>query len=95
MLYQLAVYALSQGVGGGGATILYPTVGSGETQQARIEIQDPLHGHGRAHVVLRPVNLFRLERLIAGSDPNWANEGLERDAHHLAFGGSDTGVAMF
>jgi hypothetical protein len=41
------------------------------------------------------VNLLRLERLIGGSDPNKINEELERYAHNLAFGGSDTGVAMF
>jgi len=34
MLYQLAVYPLSQGVGGGDATILYPTVARGGTQEA-------------------------------------------------------------
>lgn len=92
MLYQLAVYALSQGVGRG-ATILYPTVAEDGAREARIEIRDPLYGHGQAQVTLRPVNLLRLEQLISSAKSFQAAEDLSRYAHHLAFGTEDGDVA--
>ena len=83
MLYQLAVYALIGGPGAGGrAAILYPTTASG-AEEAEIEVRDPVGGGGRALVVLRPVDLYKLNDLISGG-----GGGRERGAYarRLAFG---------
>lgn len=56
-LYQLSMYALSQGPGGR-STILYPTMADGAREQ-RISISHPSGGE-RAQVVLRPVHVGRL-----------------------------------
>ena len=85
MLYQLAVYARGQGFGGA-ATILYPTTGEGNVQEARIEIRDTLYGHSRAQVILRPVNLLYLEQLVSGANAPATSKELGRYARELAFG---------
>jgi len=66
MLYQLALYALSQH-GQPVATILFPSVGP-EAREARIEVRDPVSGGTRATVVLRPVDLSELDRLVQVED---------------------------
>ena len=62
MLYQLAVYALSQGRNGK-AVILYPTTEDSPKPQI-IAIQDPLVGEQKAQIILRPVNLSCLSSLL-------------------------------
>ena len=88
MLYQLAVYALSQPEKVN-TTILYPTM-QAEAKEARIVLRDPLYGTGRAHVVLRPVNLLQMEEIINNSQ-NKGHLEIERTrssfARQLVFSG--------
>ncbi len=65
MLYQLVIYALSQATCNS-ATILYPSVQS-DGRDAKIEVRIPTYDKGHAYVVLRPVNLLKLEELIVNS----------------------------
>lgn len=82
MLYQLAIYALSDETGKS-ATILYPTENS-DAKEARIRIQDPVRGHEQAQVVLRPFNLNKFEELISDSSKSREKRAY---AQWLAFGG--------
>ena len=67
ILYQLAIYGLSQGVGAT-ASILHPVEAEGAREQ-RIEITDPVSGQGRAYVALHPVHLETLADLIGAGSP--------------------------
>ena len=62
MLYQLAIYALSQKPPGR-ATILYPTMDSAASDSV-VRIYEPAFGNPRAEVVQRPVNLRELAKLL-------------------------------
>ena len=62
MLYQLALYALSQKPVGR-STILYPTLAP-KAADAVINVSEPSSGSRRAEVVLRPVDLNRLSELL-------------------------------
>ena len=84
MLYQLAIYALSQ-PGGIDAAILYPTLQS-DAEEARIIIRDPVYSAGTAHVILRPVNLHRLDELIASPKTARLERERARFAEWLVFG---------
>ncbi|MDO9020186.1 MAG: hypothetical protein Q8S73_16760 [Deltaproteobacteria bacterium] len=84
MLYQLSIYALSQGVGAS-ATILYPTADVA-ARDARIELRGPLEGWGRASVVLRPVSLRALKDAVAGVDDAPTRQRRRLLAQHLVFG---------
>jgi 5-methylcytosine-specific restriction enzyme subunit McrC len=84
MLYQLVMYALSQD-SCNNAIILYPTVQS-DAQEAKIEIRVPTYDKGRVYVVLRPVNLLKLEELIIESRKTKNERERITFAKWLAFG---------
>jgi 5-methylcytosine-specific restriction enzyme subunit McrC len=84
MLYQLAIYALSQ-PGGVDAAILYPTV-QDDAKEARIVIRDPLHRSDIAYVVLRPVNLLYLDEFLSAGDKIINSRVRAAFARQLAFG---------
>jgi 5-methylcytosine-specific restriction enzyme subunit McrC len=81
MLYQLAIYALSQPKGGT-AAILFPTI-IGDATAAVIEIRDPVRAGALGYVALRPVPLGELlEAVRVDGDP----DRRVRLAKRLAFG---------
>jgi 5-methylcytosine-specific restriction enzyme subunit McrC len=84
MLYQLAIYALSQEFGAE-AVILYPTMAAA-ARDARIALRDPVYGGERAQVILRPVYLPRLEELVMGPATHHAEQARYTLAHSLIFG---------
>jgi 5-methylcytosine-specific restriction enzyme subunit McrC len=84
MLYQLALYALSQ-EDCRRSVILYPTLEPTATEQ-RIRVHEPLYGAGRAEVVLRPVDLLRMERLLRSPDTHARVQERKAWARELALG---------
>jgi 5-methylcytosine-specific restriction enzyme subunit McrC len=87
MLYQLAVYAMSQPQGAT-AAILYPT-GATSARESIIEIREPATTSIRAFVALRPVIVPRvLELLRANGDRQRDREMLARK---LVFGAAELG----
>jgi 5-methylcytosine-specific restriction enzyme subunit McrC len=83
-LYQLAIYALSRQQEKI-AVILYPTTHD-EAREARIVLSEPVFGTGQAVVVLRPVNLLRLEQLVSGVMTAMNERERRAFAEWLAFG---------
>jgi 5-methylcytosine-specific restriction enzyme subunit McrC len=84
MLYQLSVYALGQ-ADCHSVIILYATMAS-DAREARIAIADPIRGHTRAHVILRPVCLPELADLVCQPRSLTQDRRRHRYAAHLAFG---------
>ena len=84
MLYQLALYAMGQEAVERRATILYPTLDDAARQQV-ILVKDPLRGSAKAQVILRPVNLLKLDLLLRGKDVQ-AQRNRADFANRLAFG---------
>jgi 5-methylcytosine-specific restriction enzyme subunit McrC len=83
MLYQLAIYALSQG-NDGSATILYPTLEPLAKPEV-IDIHEVFYGEHRGQIILRPVNLLRLERLVTGTGAQ-AERARAHYTQYLVFG---------
>jgi len=69
---------------GGESAILYPTTAP-EAEEEWIEVRDPVAGGGRARVVLRPVDLYKLRDLISDGRARASRERGEY-ARRLAFG---------
>lgn len=86
MLYQLAVYAMSQAPGST-AAILYPTDDRAATE-AIIDIREPTTDAVRAHVALRPVVIPQLLALLA--DPTRYRREREHLAEKLVVGTSSS-----
>jgi 5-methylcytosine-specific restriction enzyme subunit McrC len=84
MLYQLAIYALSQSEPRQ-AVILYPTL-EAYAKEAIIEIRDPLSGSEKAQVILRPVNIIRLEQLVSAPIIRQNERDRNSFARFLVFG---------
>ena len=84
MLYQLSIYALSQG-SNFTATILYPVIGK-QAEEMKIEVRDPIFGSGKAQVALRPLDLIHLDELISGPQTRQTERNKLEFAHYLAFG---------
>lgn len=85
MLYQLAMYALSQ-KNVHRAVILYPTM-SPEASDQVVVLNEPVQGARRAEIVLRPVKLLELERLLRPSATREDIAARKQMAHLLVFGG--------
>jgi 5-methylcytosine-specific restriction enzyme subunit McrC len=86
MLYQLAIYALSQGPRGS-AAILYPSLDPAAIE-AKIELREPFGPWGLRSVVLRPVPLDELDRLLVSAPLPGAGAARAALALALAFGGA-------
>ncbi len=84
ILYQLAIYALSQ-KGLRKAAILYPTLNR-EAQEARVGIKDPSTGQRLGVVILRPVDLMSLEHLLRLPRSPQNDRNRKAYAEKVAFG---------
>lgn len=84
MLYQLALYALGQESLNRRATIIYPTLEEAACQQI-VFVKDPLRGSSIAEIILRPVNLLKLDLLLRDKGINAQRNRIEF-AKCLAFG---------
>lgn len=83
MLYQLAIYAASHQKRS--ATILYPTTDKG-AKEARISVNDPVHGKQVALVCLRPVGVSILEAHVLAGQSAIAQKDRSAYAETLALG---------
>jgi len=92
MLYQLAIYALSKNTGIPQSIILYPTLAEEAVDQV-VRLKDPILGHKRAEIVLRPVNLLEMEKMVRPRQGALAARHRREFARALVFGPSATVVS--
>jgi len=85
MLYQLAVYAMSQPPGAT-AAILYPTEDP-TARESIVEIREPASSAVRAFVALRPVVIGQLLELVRGGAAR--SRECEQVALRMVFGGAE------
>jgi 5-methylcytosine-specific restriction enzyme subunit McrC len=88
ILYQLSIYALSQGEGNE-SIILYPTT-SVTAKEAVLDVNDPVKGGRLVRIRLRPVDLYRLERVISVPSSARADRERENFASQLVFSSEST-----
>ena len=81
MLYQLALYSLLGSKDTKKSIIIYPTLSTNAEEQG-IDIFEPLNGNYMGEVLLRPLNLLKLESLILNND----RKEKQQYADYLAFG---------
>ncbi len=84
MLYQLAIYALSQS-DNPTSIILYP-VSHSYAQEARLVVNEPTLGRVRATIILRPINLLQIEEIIKEKDIIYNQRAGNSYARSLVFG---------
>jgi len=84
MLYQLCIYAMSQKECRQ-ATILYPALDR-LAKEARIEVKDPIYGGEQAQVILRPVNLVKMNALLSSPDSITNEKARQALAQSMVFG---------
>lgn len=84
MLYQLAVYAMSQ-PRAATAAILYPT-DDGTASESIVDIREPMSADVRASIALRPIVIDDLLELVRGGGGRARQR--EKAAHRMVFGES-------
>jgi 5-methylcytosine-specific restriction enzyme subunit McrC len=84
MLYQLAIYALSENAGAPRSTILYPMLAIDAVDQV-VLLKDPILGQKRAEVAFRPVNLLDLDNLVRPRQGALAARHRQQFAQTLVF----------
>jgi 5-methylcytosine-specific restriction enzyme subunit McrC len=89
MLYQLCIYAMSQKECRK-ATILYPAIDR-VAKEARIEVKDPIYGGEQAQVILRPVDLAKMNELLSSPDGIATDKARQTLAKSMVFGTETVG----
>ncbi|MDH3638356.1 MAG: hypothetical protein OES09_07800 [Gammaproteobacteria bacterium] len=83
MLCPLAIYALSQRKYRI-SVILYSTTAS-ETEEAELEIKNPITSQGLANIIIRPADLSRMDSLITAQTGSVTTHARKEFAQGLEF----------
>lgn len=90
-VYQLTMYAASQGRGGT-AAMIYPRHEAATLPEERLDLFDPTHTAPHATLYLRPVPLLELAASLDAGEPGISFR--RRLARTLALGSTPEGVTM-